>query len=193
MSACKDEKAVSSGVDVVIGIPSTAAVAQVGTTKDTTRRRSPAAAANRAAALKAILESPFVQAALKRIAAARQELLAKQRALFRNKMMCATYAFTLGSLVTLAFTPYSTLGVVLFVVALILGFYWQALLLRTYTDRARAFLARWFGLKPCGDDALATGQKRSPTKLRVAVIEMPPDQDLKDLAPVPHAKRERSC
>ncbi|KAL1485973.1 hypothetical protein MTO96_047154 [Rhipicephalus appendiculatus] len=61
-------------------------------------------------------------------------------------------------------------------------FYW-----RRCAERARPFLARWFGLKPRGDDALPTVRRRSKrsqtSRLRVTVIDIPADQGFKDLVP----------
>ncbi|KAL1431072.1 hypothetical protein MTO96_014471 [Rhipicephalus appendiculatus] len=179
-------------------MPSTAAVVQAGTTKDATRRRCAPVAAKRAAALKTVLESPWLEAALRSTKAARQKLLVTDRAYSVLKpAIGVTVVVLVGSIATIVLTPYRTLGAFLFVVSVIFESISLAIFLSTCSERTRAFLARLFGLKPCDDDAFATGRitaKRPKTSpLRVTVIDMPVDQGSIRRAAVPHAKCGRNC
>ncbi|KAH6937927.1 hypothetical protein HPB50_005251 [Hyalomma asiaticum] len=152
----------ATAADVVISIPSTAAVAQAGDTIDTTRRRSEPAAARRAAVVSTVLRSPLLEEALRHNSALlHRQLVTSFTLRLLGPMVCVTAAFVVVGLGLGILTPYRSLAAVFLFVGAVLETVSLAAYLCTCSERTRAFLAMLFGLKPRGHDVSANAPRRT--------------------------------
>ncbi|KAH6938701.1 hypothetical protein HPB50_011922 [Hyalomma asiaticum] len=194
--------ALRPGGDVVIAIPSTAAVIQTGAAIEATRRRSQPAAQKRAAALEAVLKSPKFELALRRRAALLLRVLVDRRAIRCLQLLYVVIVFVVTFSVLAVLIPHQhqTLKTILITSGIILELVFVVIAVSTRFERSRAFLARMFGLEASGDNASAEGQsrahrgtRRQPPRPPVTFIDTPLGLTTTESLRAPHEENEKNC